>query len=161
MTKIISNEDLTRLAGQAAQSDRLRTHLNVHDSLEAGVQRLFIATEPGTYMRPHRHPQPHKWEFLMLVAGQIDLLLFDDDGTLTQRENLSATAVRAVEIPPNTWHACSCQQSGTVVIEIKEGAYIPTPAEDFAPWTPAENTEQGEQYRQWMQHAKPGSKYPD
>lgn len=161
MTKLITNKDLDLLAEQAAHSDRLRTHLNVHETLDAAVQRLFIATEPGTYMRPHRHPQPHKWELLLLVSGKIDLLLFDNNGILTQRECLSDSDVRAVEIQPNTWHAYSCQQPGTVVIEIKEGAYIPTAPEDFAPWSPEEGTEQGESYRRWMQTAQPGSCYPD
>jgi len=159
MTKIIQNSALDKLAVQASDSGRLRTHMNVHDSLDASVQRLFIATEPDTYMRPHRHPQENKWEFLLLVKGNIDLLIFDDAGTLLQREALSSTQVRAVEISPNTWHAYVCQQSGTVVLEIKEGAYIPTAPEDFAPWSPAENSDAAPDYVQWMRHAETGSKY--
>lgn len=159
MTKLIHHQDLEALAQQAAQSERRRSHLNVHDSLDANVQRLFIATEPDTYMRPHRHPQAHKWEFLMVVSGKIDLLLFSDDGTLTQREELSAAAVRAVEIPANTWHAYVCQQSGTVVLEVKEGAYLPTPEADFGPWSPAENSAGAAAYLQWMRDAQPGSKF--
>ena len=159
MTKIIHNQDLKALAQQAAQSERRRSHLNVHDSLDASVQRLFIATEPDTYMRPHRHPQAHKWEFLMAVQGEIDLLVFNDDGSLAQRESLSATAVRAVEIPPNTWHAYVCRQSGTIVLEVKEGAYLPTPEEDFGPWTPAEGSADAPAYAQWMRNAQVGEKF--
>lgn len=158
MTKIIRNTELYELAEQAARAERLRTHLNVHETLDAGVQRLFIATEPDTYMRPHRHPQSHKWEFLLLLTGKIDLLLFDDDGTLIQRETLSPSDVRAVEISPNSWHAYVCQQSGTIVLEIKEGAYIPTSEEDFAPWSPAENAAEAMAYLKWMRDAQPDSK---
>jgi cupin fold WbuC family metalloprotein len=159
MIKIIHNHELDELKSKAVQSERRRTHLNVHDTLDASVQRLFIATEPDTYMRPHRHPQAHKWEFLMVISGEIDLLVFADDGTLIQRENLSPSAVRVVEIPSNTWHAYVCQQPGTVVLEVKEGAYLPTEAGDFAPWSPAENTEGAEACLQWMRNARLGSKY--
>lgn len=159
MTKIIHSKELHELTQKAAQSERRRTHLNVHETLDASVQRLFIATEPDTYMRPHRHPEAHKWEFLIVLNGEIDLLLFDDAGVLQQRESLSPTAVRAVEVPPNSWHAYVCQQPGTVVLEIKEGAYIPTAAGDFAPWSPAEGADGAAAYQQWMRDAMPGSSY--
>ena len=138
MVKIINNKNLHDLTDTAKNVVRLRAHLNVHDSLDASVQRLFIATEPDTYMRPHRHPQKHKWEFFILIEGEIDLLIFDDNGHLIQRTKMSETGTRAVEIPPNTWHAYVCQKTSTLALEVKEGAYIPTPEEDFAPWSPAE-----------------------
>jgi cupin fold WbuC family metalloprotein len=159
MSKIFRNQQLDELTHKASQSERLRAHLNIHESLDAAVQRLFIATEPDTYMRPHRHPQAHKWELMILLNGKIDMLVFNDDGILTQREVLSASDVRVVEIPPNTWHAYVSQQPGTVILEIKQGAYLPTPAEDFATWSPAENTPQAAACLQWMRDATVGSKY--
>ncbi|GAL33881.1 hypothetical protein JCM19240_789 [Vibrio maritimus] len=46
-------------------------------------------------------------------------------------------------------------ESGTVGLEIKEGAYIPTPQEDFAPWSPAEGEDGADEYRNWMRTALP------
>jgi cupin fold WbuC family metalloprotein len=158
MTKIFTADRLKKLADEAAETDRLRTHLNVHERLDANVQRLFIATEPATYMRPHRHPEPHKWEFFVVLEGAIDLLIFDHDGSLLQRIEMAPDKARAVEVPPNVWHAYVCQKSGTVALEIKEGTYIPTPEEDFAPWSPAENTAEAAALREWMRDARPGSK---
>lgn len=155
MIKVISNKSLFELTDTAKKVDRLRSHLNVHDTLEASVQRLFIATEPDTYMRPHRHPQSHKWEFFMLLKGQIDLLIFDDDGHIIQRTNMSESDTRAVEIPPGIWHAYVCQRTSTLALEVKEGAYIPTPEEDFAPWSPAEGTKEAIEFLQWMRRAQP------
>ncbi|TND04455.1 MAG: hypothetical protein FD120_1569 [Gammaproteobacteria bacterium] len=133
----------------------MRAHLNVHETLDSAVQRLFIATEPPTYMRPHRHPESHKWELFIVLEGQIDLLIFNDAGHVIQRPPMSRTATRAVEIPPNTWHACVCMQSGTVALEVKEGAYIPTTERDFAPWSPPENTTEVAAYLSWMRQAQP------
>ena len=155
MTKIITSEALRNLTAKAATADRLRAHLNVHETLDASVQRLFIATEPGTYIRPHRHPQPHKWEFFLVLEGEIDLLIFDGAGSVQQRTAMSPSAARAVEVPPNVWHAYVCKQSGTLALEVKAGAYIPTPEEDFAPWSPAENTEGAAAYLAWMRDAQP------
>lgn len=160
MIKTITADQLNTLTSKAAQATRLRTHLNVHESLDSPVQRLFIATEPGTYMRPHRHAEAHKWELFLVLDGQIDLLIFNNDGQVTQRTPMSITATRAVEIPPNTWHAYVCMQSGTVALEVKEGAYLPTAEHDFAPWAPAENTLAAADYLAWMRQAQPAIKNP-
>lgn len=160
MIKIITADDLIALTTKAAQAVRQRAHHNVHESLDSPVQRLFIATEPATYMRPHRHAEAHKWEFFMVLEGQIDLLVFDNEGQVIQRTVMSSTATRAVEIPYNTWHAYVCMQSGTVALEVKEGAYLPTAEHDFAPWAPAENTSTAADYLAWMRQAQPTVKNP-
>ncbi|WP_427982117.1 WbuC family cupin fold metalloprotein [Agarivorans sp.] len=154
MLKIISSQDFSKFSQQAKAAPRQRSHHNLHESLDAEVQRLFIATEPTTYMRPHRHREAHKWELFLVLQGQLDLLIFDEFGNLSQRHSLSPETNRAVEIPPNTWHGYVCMQSGTVGLEVKQGAYRPTPAEDFAPWSPAEGEQGAEQYREWMRHAQ-------
>ena len=155
MIKTISAENLNTLTSKAAQAARLRAHQNVHENLNSPVQRLFIATEPATYMRPHRHAEAHKWEFFVVLEGQIDLLVFDDTGHLIQRIPMSRTTTRAVEISPNTWHAYVCMQPGTLALEVKEGAYLPTAEHDFAPWAPPENTAGVAEYLAWMRQAQP------
>lgn len=118
------------------------------------MQRLFIATEPDTYIRPHRHPETHKWEFLIVLTGELDVLIFNDAGEMCQRQTLKPDAVRAIEIPPNTWHSYVCKTPATIALEIKEGAYIATTEHNFAPWAPAENSDGCEQYLQWMRVGK-------
>jgi cupin fold WbuC family metalloprotein len=159
MVKKITAQSLDHLQAEAATASRLRAHMNIHESLDAAVQRLFIATEPQTYMRPHRHPQDHKWELFIVLDGSIDLLLFDASGTLIERVQMAADAVRAVEVPPGTWHAYVCQQAGTLALEIKQDAYIATPEEDFAPWAPVEGSLAAQDYLQWMRTALAGSSY--
>jgi cupin fold WbuC family metalloprotein len=153
--KTFSRVDFTTLAEQAKAAPRRRANLNVHASTEANVQRLFIATEPDTYMRPHRHTERHKWEFFAVLNGQLDLLVFSDAGELTQRVALSPTTTPAVEIPPGIFHAYVCMQPGTIGLEVKEGAYIPTPEHDFAPWSPAERSPGAASYLAWLRTAQP------
>jgi cupin fold WbuC family metalloprotein len=129
MIKIVTTTDLADLTLKAAESSRQRLNLNIHQSGEALVQRLFLAIEPDSYIRPHRHPQAHKWELFVFLAGEIDVLIFDDAGEIVQREELNALATRAVELPPNTWHSYVSYVSGSLAIEIKEGAFIPATAD--------------------------------
>ena len=159
MKEFITATRLAELVEQARASERRRAHLNTHDTEAAAVQRLFIATEPDTYMRPHRHPEAHKWEFFMVLEGHIDLLLFDDQGVLLQRIPMTSDSTRAVEVPPGTWHCYVCQASGTLAMEIKESAYTPTRQEDFANWSPAERGDGAEQFREWMRSASPGEQF--
>ncbi len=158
-TRIITAQELSELKQNAAAADRRRTHLNIHESLDAPVQRLFVATEPDTYMRPHRHPHSHKWEFFVVLEGEIDLLLFDESGALQQRVAMRADGARAVEVPPGVWHAYLCRQAGTLALEIKEGAYIPTAEADFAAWAPAENSSSAGDFLQWMRVARECESY--
>ena len=150
MIKKYTAEDFEELSAVAKASDRLRTNLNIHESPDAQVQRLFLAFEPGTYIRPHRHPQAHKWELFILLQGELDVLLFDDTGEIVERIPLSAAATRVVEIPPNTWHSYVSKKSGTLALEIKQGAYLPSPEEDFLPMAPAENSAEVAAYLQRM-----------
>ncbi len=153
MIKLITKEALTKLSNEARESDRKRANINVHESPDASVQRLFISTNPDTYIRPHRHSQPYKWEFFTVLDGEMDLLIFDHNGNILQRIELSENAVRSVEIPPNIWHSYVCKKTGTLALEVKEGAYIPNLEEDLYPFSPAENTAEVNDYLEWMRTA--------
>jgi cupin fold WbuC family metalloprotein len=157
MIKRFHASQLQDLVLAAGQSDRGRAHLNTHDSLDAPVQRLFIATSRDTYIRPHRHSEKHKSEFFLLVEGRMDLLLFGDDGEIIERCRMSGEDTRAVEIPAGRWHSYVCCQPGTFAFEIKQGAYVPTAEADFAPWSPAEGTPACDGFLRWMRIAGIGS----
>jgi len=156
MVKTYTSTQLQQLEHEAASGERRRAHLNTHGGPDANVQRLFIALQPDTYLRPHRHPEAHKWEFFVVLDGKIDLLVFADHGELLQRVELSSQQTRAVELPAGTWHAYVCMQADTLVLEIKEGAYIPTRPEDFAAWAPAENTAPAAAFVERMRSARVG-----
>ena len=137
--KRIDHQLLATLSTQAAASPRKRAHHNLHPRLDDKVQRLCIAMEPGTYVRPHRHMQPETWEILLILSGAVALLIFDDSGRVLERTELAAGGeVAAVEIPANTWHAVASLKTGTVVFEVKQGPYEPIAEANYAPWSPAD-----------------------
>lgn len=155
MITAIGKSEFDVLIQDSRASARRRMNLNLHVSPDAAVQRLFIATEPDTYIRPHRHPEAHKWELLLVLAGRLDLLVFDDSGNVTDRIILEPDQTRLVELSPGTWHSYVCRESGTVVLEVKEGAYIATAEKDFASWAPPENSAGVQSYLEWMRDVQP------
>ncbi|HLW73476.1 MAG TPA: WbuC family cupin fold metalloprotein, partial [Gammaproteobacteria bacterium] len=50
--KIIDRLLVATLHHKAANAPRLRTHHNLHPSHDDPIQRMCMAMEPGTYVRP-------------------------------------------------------------------------------------------------------------
>src|SRR5208283_2367443 len=155
--KLIDNETLAQLITKAKQSPRKRSHFNLHSELNDPVQRLCIAMEPETYVRPHRHSDPETWEVLMILRGSAVILFFDDEGQVLERTMLGGVGqVTAVEFPKNIWHAPVSLESGTVVFEVKQGPYKPIAEVNLAPWAPAEGKPETARFLAWYKCAKEG-----
>lgn len=159
--KIITDSDLLQLIEGARSSRRKRLNHNLHPAHEDPVQRLCNALEPGTYVRPHRHPEPGKWELFVLLKGEAAVLLFSDSGQVTYRITLSVQGPnRIIEIPPNTWHTLVALQSGTVLFEVKQGPYSALTDKDFASWAPQEDDARAPVFVKWYETAQAGSVAP-
>ena len=139
--KIISHKVLDQLSLEASGSERLRKNLNLHDDYADPCQRLFIAMEPGTYIRPHRHTDPPKPECFMAVRGKLALVVFDDDGEIKQVILFGdGCDTLAIDLPAWEWHSIIVLEPGSIFFETKPGPYVAMSDKDFAPWAPEENT---------------------
>jgi len=154
--KLITVADLNAMSEQAAQLPRLRSHRTLHDALADPVQRRAIAMEPGTYIRPHRHP--HTWELLMPLRGRFVVLQFDNGGTVTRRTLLSGEN-RVLEMPAGTWHAVLSLDAGGVIFEVKQGPYQPLSEADCMPWAPPEGGDGVDELMRWYASAQLGEHY--
>lgn len=155
--KQITDAILDDLASQAQASPRQRANLNLHQTLDDPIQRLAIAMEPGTYVRPHRHP--HTWELLQPLRGRFLVLHFDETGTVTARTVLGEDS-RVVENPTGQWHAVLSLDVGGVIFEVKHGPYRPLLGDDLAPWSPAAEDAGAAGLMAWYGKAKVGEKVP-
>lgn len=151
--KQITVSDMKQQSEAAANSARLRAHRNFHPDLSDPVQRLSIAMEPGTYVRPHRHP--HTFELLIPLSGRFVVLNFDESGTVTRRVVLGEESM-ALEMEPGTWHAVLSLDKGGMIFEVKHGAYQPVAPEDYAAWAPAEGEARTADLMEWYQRVQPG-----
>jgi cupin fold WbuC family metalloprotein len=134
--KQLTDSMLDTLSQQAQQSPRRRANHNLHADLSDPIQRLAIAMEPDTCVRPHRHP--HTWEMLFPMRGRFVVLHFDDAGTVTGRATLGEDC-KVLENPAGLWHAVLSLDHGGIIFEVKHGPYAPIAEADYAPWALADD----------------------
>ncbi|PLX95242.1 MAG: cupin fold metalloprotein, WbuC family [Desulfuromonas sp.] len=131
---------IDHLSEQARSHTRKRLNLNLHSSYEDPCQRLFIAIEPSSYVRPHRHLSPLRSETFLAIRGRLILLLFDDNGQLSRSMSLVGGGDPfGLEIPGGVWHSVFALDEGSVFFETKPGPYQPLSDKDWAPWAPPED----------------------
>jgi len=128
---MLINETLfDELTAKAKESPRLRMNFNLHDSLDAKAQRLFNALEPGTVMPVHRHMASSETQVLM--RGSMKVMFYDDKGQITEEYMLdNSTGNYGVQIPAGVWHSLEVLQTGTIILEIKDGPYRPLQENDI------------------------------
>jgi cupin fold WbuC family metalloprotein len=142
-SKVFDWRYLAALVRRAQAGARQRQHDNIHTSFMEPVQRLFNGIEPDSYIRPHRHWSDRRTELLVAVRGQMALVLFDEDGAVTDvhklaTEHYGPQSVAAVELSPSTWHTVVALMPGCVLLEVKAGPFDPNQAKDLASWAPPE-----------------------
>ena len=156
--KLISNALLDEMTAKAAASPRRRTHHNLHASPGDLLQRFVVVAQSDTYIRPHRHMT--KSELCTIVRGRFECVVFDDDGTITERSVIGeGTPNLAFELPSRTWHTLLALTDSAAFVEVKEGQYDPATAAEFAPWTPEEGGSTAD-FQRWVRTASVGARVP-
>ncbi|MCP1288637.1 WbuC family cupin fold metalloprotein [Chromobacterium sp. S0633] len=153
----LNQQDLAALSAKAACAPRLRANQNFHVQLEDPIQRLAIAMEPDTYVRPHRHD--HSWEMLIALSGAFEVIVFDEAGVVQGRHRLGADGARVFEMPANTWHSVVSLQPGSVVFEVKHGPYLPLQDQNLAAWSPVEGSERVPAMLDFLRRAQAGQRF--
>lgn len=121
---IIDNHQLDNLTSQAKASPRLRMNMDLRNSPEDGSQRMLNALEPGTVMPIHRHMASS--ETVTLLRGRIRWHFYDDVGKETESVVLDANGdIRCINIEKARWHSLECLETGSVLLESKDGKYRP------------------------------------
>lgn len=128
--KIINKELLDEITRQAKESPRLRMNYNLHDNLDAKAQKLLNALEPGTILPIHRHP--NTTETYLLLRGKLNVILYNDKKEVLETMHLdTANGNYGLDIPAGQWHSVEVLESGTVILEVKDGPYFPFQPEDI------------------------------
>ena len=120
---------LDDLTAQAQASPRLRMNLDLRNSPEDGSQRMLNAIEPGSPLPIHRHTKSS--ETVVILRGHLREVFYNDAGEVTEVIDLvPGGACVAVNIPLGQWHSVEVVESGTVILECKDGPYEPLGEED-------------------------------
>jgi cupin fold WbuC family metalloprotein len=122
---------LDDLIEKAKASPRLRMNLDLRNTAEDQSQRMLNAIEPGSPMPIHRHQKTS--ETVVCIRGRLVWEFYDElERMCTESIELSPNGqVVALNVPAGQWHTVRALESGSVILEMKEGPYEPTDPEDI------------------------------
>lgn len=131
MTEKITQALLDKLTAQAKESPRLRMNLDLRNNEQDQSQRMLNAIEPGSLLPIHRHQKTS--ETVVCLRGRLVEEFYDElERICTDRIELSPNGpVVALNIPAGQWHTAHALESGTVILEMKDGPYEPIGPEDI------------------------------
>ena len=119
---------LNTLSSQAKANPRLRQAYDLRTTPEDNSQRILNAMEPGTILPIHRHRG--STETVVVVRGKIRQNFYDENGKLPESFEVSAGSsstsspqVVGFSVEVGRWHNTECLESGTVILECKDGRY--------------------------------------
>lgn len=127
---VIDKKILDILSAQAKASPRLRMAKDLRNSPDDQSQRMLNAIEPGSPMPIHRHQKTT--ETVVCLRGRLVWEFYDElERICTDYIELTPNGqVVALNVPAGQWHTVKALESGSVILECKEGAYEPLQDED-------------------------------
>ena len=131
---LVDQTVLDALTARAKESPRLRMNLDLRNSPADGSQRMLNAIEPGTVLPIHRHPTTS--ETVVCLRGHFQEYFYDADGRLTETIDMRPGG-NLLNIPAGQWHNLKSFESGTVLLEVKDGPYAPIGPEDILEISPS------------------------
>lgn len=121
---------LDELTANAKASPRLRMNYDLRNSAEDCSQRMLNAIEPGSPLPIHRHR--HSSETVVCLHGRLQEVFYNEAGEEAEVIELAPCSdCVALNIPIGQWHTVRSLESGTVILECKDGPYEPLQPEDM------------------------------
>ncbi len=122
---------LDSLTEQAKASSRLRMNMDLRNSTEDQSQRMLNAIEPGSPLPIHRHQKTS--ETVVCLRGRLVWEFYDElERICTERIELTPNGpIVALNVPQGQWHTVKALESGSVIIECKNGLYEPQSPADI------------------------------
>ena len=122
----ITQAILDDLTAKAKASPRFRMNLDLRNGAEDQSQRMLNAIEPESVVPIHRHQKSS--ETVVCLRGRVVEEFYDElERICTEAIELSPNGpVVALNIPAGQWHTARALESGTVILEMKDGKFEPT-----------------------------------
>ncbi len=126
----ITQAILDDLTAKAKESERLRMNLDLRNSAEDQSQRMLNAIEPESVVPIHRHQKSS--ETVVCLRGRVVEEYYDElERICTEAIELTPNGpVVALNIPAGQWHTLRSLESGSVILEVKDGKFEPIQACD-------------------------------
>ena len=126
---VIDKQLLDSLTEQAKSNPRLRQAYDLRTTTNDQSQRILNAVEPGTILPIHRHTGSS--ETITCLRGRCVQYVYDKDGKQTNSIHLAPNSdIVAMSVEVGQWHRLVSLESGTVILECKDGKYEPLSDDD-------------------------------
>lgn len=121
----ITQAILDDLTAKAKESPRLRMNLDLRNSAEDQSQRMLNAIEPESVVPIHRHQKSS--ETVVCLRGRVVEEYYDElERICTEAIEMTPNGpVVALNIPAGQWHTLRSLESGSVILEVKDGKFEP------------------------------------
>ena len=121
----ITQAILDDLTAKAKASPRRRMNMDMRNGIDDQSQRMLNAIEPDSVVPIHRHQKSS--ETVVCLRGRVVEEYYDElERTCTEAIELSPNGpVVALNIPAGQWHTLRSLESGSVILEMKDGKFEP------------------------------------
>ena len=82
----LSKEDLDFLKNIANKNLSKKVRICMHKNIDDSIHEMFIIHMKDCYVRPHKHL--NKVESLSIIEGEVDYVLFNEDGSIKKITNM-------------------------------------------------------------------------
>lgn len=121
----ITKSILDDLTEKAKTSPRKRMNMDLRDSIDDQSQRMLNAIEPDSVVPIHRHQKTS--ETVVCLRGRVVEEYYDElECICTEAIELTPNGQTvALNIPAGQWHTIRSLESGSVILEVKDGKFEP------------------------------------
>lgn len=152
----VSLRDLAFLKEAAQKNPRKRIRLCAHSSVDDKIHEMFIVHGKEAYVRPHKHLD--RGESFQVLEGEVDILLYDDQGRITQvieMGDMASGKCFYYRIASAVFHSLRIRSKVLCFKEVTSGPFNPA-GMVFASWAPEESDAMG--VREFMRILHKGDK---
>ena len=149
-------ESFQFLKNEAEKSPRKRTLKKLHFSHEEELHSMINVFKKGTYVQPHCHlikkqsgETVKKGESFLALEGEGRIILFNEEGSVTEIINLKAAEKTMVWIPAHVYHTIVALSEYFIIFENKTGPWKEGEDKFFHEKFPSENLPNEQIVRGW------------
>lgn len=127
------DKDIIDELKQVAFMDGGNARISLHATPEADLHNMIIFQHHKAYTRPHKHVS--KSETYHIVEGEVALFVFDDEGTVIERFDMSLQKKIICRIEKNYYHTLIPLSNFVIFLESRPGPFLRESDSFFPQWS--------------------------
>jgi cupin fold WbuC family metalloprotein len=142
----IQQADLSELRERLCRSKSGRVRFSAHPGVDDTLHEMLILLQKGNYVRPHSHPG--KSESFHIIDGQVDVIVFDETGQITQLIRMGdyqSGKTFYYRLNKPLFHTVLVRSQTALFHETTNGPFSKGETV-FPPWAPPENSGEAAAY---------------